>query len=383
MDSQTNHVVIGAGPAGICEIVNLIKNGIQKNNIIWIDPQFKVGDFGTILSKGSSVPGNTQVAGYQRVNKEIYRIVPDCASKENPIFKLNTLNPDFVCSLKVAAEPLQSITNILRTKVNSIKGVVTDIYSVQNKFNLKIKLNTGDFKSVIAKSVVLATGASPKQLKLPSQHSHLIVLDPSIAFIQTELNKFLKKQSSLKTIGVIGSSHSAALATMYLLKAGLSVKQFMNKKYKYATPRVSLDGKPYTQFDNTGLKGSVALFTKKISQEIEEVCPEEFHLTKGKYQGKLIQYIEKDREKIHAYLEKYLQECSHVVTCIGYTPSSTLKINDLPLNSFNYNPETMEFNEFKNLKGRGIAFPQKVTAPSGEIEFAVGVEKFWNALNRK
>jgi len=40
-------VVIGAGPAGIAAIGQLIDANISLNKITWIDPSFTVGDFGT------------------------------------------------------------------------------------------------------------------------------------------------------------------------------------------------------------------------------------------------------------------------------------------------------------------------------------------------
>lgn len=50
--------VIGAGPAGIAAIGQLLDKHIPPEKIVWIDPDFNVGDFG---SKWSKVSSNTSV----------------------------------------------------------------------------------------------------------------------------------------------------------------------------------------------------------------------------------------------------------------------------------------------------------------------------------
>lgn len=360
--------VIGAGPAGICEVASLLQQGVAGEDILWVDPAFKVGDFGTILSQGSSVPGNSKVSSYQKVIQAIYKAIPACAPKANQAFELDHLPPDFVCSLKVAALPLQHITEQLKEMVATAQGWVTDILNVDTGFSLKIESDQEEPQTLFVERVTLATGAKPKTLTLP-----ISMLDPTIVFIESALKDFLQRHPEVKTVAVIGSSHSAALATMHLLKAGVSVKQFMNKAYQYAQPAITAEGIPYTMFDNTGLKGDVAHFTKKLFAELEK--------QQSEYQHQLQIYRGNSREEVDDYLKHYLPSCTHAVACIGYVAASTLRINHRPLSTFSHNGETMAFNEIKHLNGAGIAFPQKITAYSGEVEFAVGVEKFWSTAN--
>lgn len=75
-------------------------------------------------------------------------------------------------------------------------------------------------------------------------------------------------------------------------------------------------------------------------------------------------------------LENNLSGYTHAVATIGYIPSPTLQINHRPLSEFKHNRSTTAFDEIHGLYGIGIAFPQTVKAISGEIEPAVGVEKF-------
>jgi thioredoxin reductase len=367
------YVIIGAGPSAICAIPNILNSGVSKTDIIWIDPQFKVGDFGTVLSVGSSVPGNTTVKNYQKVNKEIYKMVPECAPQQNQIFEIDRLQPNFICSLKIATDPMQHITNELRKVVPSVEGRVINILTTREGLTLEIKLSNGTSKYIKSKRVIIATGAKPKTLKLPTVHNEITMIDPNVVFIQTSLSDYLCRHPSITTVAVIGSSHSAALATMHLLKAGLTVKQFMNKAYKYATPCISPNGAKYTRDDNTGLKGDVAKFTRKLFDDIK--------LDTGEHKGKLRFYIGKDQQEANRLLEKHLFGCSYAVATIGYEPSNTLQVNNMPLSTLTHNNKTTEFKEVKGLFGIGIAYPQEVKSISGEIEPAVGVGKFWATAN--
>jgi hypothetical protein len=358
------YTVIGAGPAAIIAIANLLKSGINGETILWIDPDFNVGHFGTQLSVGSSVPGNTTVQSYQTVNHEIYKLFDGPQLH----FAINDLEPHLVCLLKIAAEPLLHITQFLRQKVKSENAWVSHINTNQNSYDIINKAN-GSIQTKRSKRVILATGAQPKQLSLPEQHRSIIQIDPHIAFIESELLQYKNKHADLKTIAVVGSSHSAALATMHLLKAGFHVKQFMNKEYKYAQPALSASGIKYTLYDNTGLKGDVARFTKDLLNDPSH----EMH-------QRLTRYIAAHRHEVHDLLDQHLNDCSHFVATIGYEATPTLLVDQQPLSSLIHNAHTTEFVNKRGLFGIGIAFPQEVTAISGEVEFAVGVGKFMTTM---
>ncbi|MCA0402450.1 MAG: FAD-dependent oxidoreductase [Proteobacteria bacterium] len=361
------YVIVGAGPAAICALVKLISAGVARDKLLWIDSKFKVGSFGTDLSIGSSVPGNTSVASYQRVNKAIYSLFASSLPKKE--FELNSLPLKETCPLKIAAEPLQEISDYLRESVPTIEGWVTDIQ--ETKSGLQLNLKSDD--KILAKRALLAIGAVPKTLDLPDS---ITLIPPNIAFIESELQKYIKANPTIKKVAVIGSSHSAALAVMHLLKAGIAVKQFMNKEYLFATPALTKDGKPYTQFDNTGLKGEVAAFTRFLLNEEKN--------NKGIYTGRWQYFINKNK----AISSEDLSGCSHAVITIGYKPASTLQINNLPISEIQHDNRTtqLQYNKGKfipGLFGLGIAFPLEVTAFSGEVELAVGVEKFWSNINDK
>jgi pyruvate/2-oxoglutarate dehydrogenase complex dihydrolipoamide dehydrogenase (E3) component len=154
--------VVGAGPAAICAIANLLAHLAPGGEILWVDPAFQVGDFGSCLSAGSSVPGNTTVASYQRVNHAIYKMFPSCRPAKNKVFELDTLEPDVTCKLKIAAAPLLHISHGLRQLVQNIEGRVTQIHSTLSGFDLSVTTNNNKTINVRSKKVILATGASPK-----------------------------------------------------------------------------------------------------------------------------------------------------------------------------------------------------------------------------
>ena len=366
--SAVEYVFVGGGVASLCGIPAVLKRGVSGDQIKWIDRSgFRVGDFGSILSVGSSVPGNTSVEAYRKVNSGIYQVLPQC--KPADPLTIDSLQASHVCSLKVAAEPMQYISDQLRTIIDAIQGSVTNINETSEGLRLTIELANGQTDYITTKRCVLATGAKPKTAMLPPSHTQIKNIDPNIVFIQTELKEYLHQHPGITTVAVIGSSHSAALAVMHLLQAGLTVKQFMNKEYKFATPVVDSDGTKYTKFDNTGLKGDVAGFTKKLLADF------------GIYKNKYYRYIGADLLETNKLMEQHLDGCSHAVSAIGYEASSTLNINNQLLSKFSYNKKTTEFTGIKGLFGLGIAFPQETKAKSGEVEFSVGYSKFWPTVN--
>lgn len=373
-DRIAEYAVIGGGPAAICAVAKLYGLGIPGNKIIWVDPQFKGGHFGTKLSAGSSVPGNTTVESYQRVNHAIYTMIPACAptTAEKAKFAITTLPLSATCALKIAAQPLQHITKNLGRLVHTIQGIALAIHETKNGIRLDIQSSDNIIKDVLTKRAILAVGAEPKTIKLPK---HITIIDPNIAFIKSELKQYLHTNPSITTVIVIGSSHSAALATMHLLQAGILVKQFMNKEYKFATPVTAPDGTPYMQFDNTGLKGEVAIFTRQLLSDTKTA--------QGKYAGRWECH---SRENIDILLATHLAQCTHAVICVGYAPASSLPINGLPLATFKYDKHSTQImyadeQPVAGIFGIGVAFPLEVKSISGEIEFAVGVGKFWGSIS--
>lgn len=381
MSDCTEYVIIGAGPAAICAIPALLNRGVLGTQIVWVDAGgFHVGDFGSSLSKGSSVPGNTSVESYQKVNFAIYKILSDYRPSRD--FLINNLSLENTCPIKIAAEPMQDISDYLQTRVKSLHGVATDIFERDSGLDVVIKYFDNSTQIIKTKKCILATGAKPKSLyanlnedENKDQNGNMltIISDPNTVFIKSELQQYLNFYPEIKNIAVVGSSHSAALAVMNLLELGVNVKQFMNKPYKFAETCFTPDGIRYTKYDNTGLKGEVASYTKNLLLEIKK--PDSLYYSRYKI------YLGTSSQDVNLLIEKNISPCTHLVAAIGYEATISLKINNKSLDKFQFNHVTTEFSGVKNLFGIGIAFPQQVISVDGMVELAVGYLKFWHTVN--
>ncbi len=353
---------------GMCRLPDEMNHAIA-----WIDPEFKEGDFGTVLR---GVPGNTEVKEYKTILNSMYCLIEG----ERPGFELDTQNDDNTCPLWMAAEPLQYVTTELRKKIYSAEGFVQSIKTTSEGF-LELFLSSQN-STITAEEVILLVGAEPKKVDLGLDEVH-----PNILFTQENLRNYLSEtKRENKKFAIVGSSHSAALAVMHLLQEGIPVKQFMNKAYRFAEKVVEGDVKR-TKYDNTGLKGEVALFTKKLLH------------AKGKDQGLVFTEAEEKNYKRYAalwecddegpklvYGDERLLGCSHIGVCIGYQSRSSLTIDENPLSSFNYNPQTGELiSESGERKAHihvsGIAHPEEKVFPEGN-EFVVGVSKFSSSARK-
>ena len=155
--------VIGAGPAGLACVGNLLDILPKNEKILWIDPNFCGGR----LSSYPAVPSNTKVCLFTKFAEE-------CQSfhsgdlKSLKILK-EQLDGQKGCQLKFASELCQEITGKLLRNGNlkSIQSTVTSLkYSEQNGplWTMETSNDKTIFKS---KMIFLTTGSKPKKLNLP------------------------------------------------------------------------------------------------------------------------------------------------------------------------------------------------------------------------
>ncbi len=154
----------------------------------------------------------------------------------------------------------------------------------------------------------------------------------------------------------------------------LRIKLFTRHPLRYAEER---DG--WILRDNTGLKGAVATWAKDNLEE--DVLPSS---DVSKFLEKVCTTKEKEQE---TYLE-HLPACSHVVQAIGFHRNKVpvVERNGTTLDLV-YDNHTAGFTDSKGDKIRGlyaagIAWPERVTDPEGNVELAVGLAKFMNYLKR-
>lgn len=328
--------VIGAGPAGIAALAKLLDSGVDARNILWIDPEFAAGDFGT---KWQEVSGNTRVKFFTRFLESSpsfnYVQIKDQ-------FALSAMDAEETCLLKDLAEPLCVISQDLRHRVHSIKARV-DHLSLHN-YQWQIETDMGNFSST---QVILATGAAPKSL-------HYDGIEEIKLADALHPEKLLKACQQDDSIAVFGSSHSAILIIKALCELGVKkVVNFYKEPLCFAVPQ-----EDWILFDNTGLKGVAAKWAR---ENLNGVLP------------KNLLRIHSDASNMQAELAL----CNKAVYAVGFKTRAP-KIRGLE--SLAHNPHNGII--APGLFGVGIGFPEQVQDPFGHQELSVGVFKFMDYLSR-
>lgn len=326
--------VIGAGPAGIAAVGKLLDAGIPPHSIAWIDPAFTVGHLG---KKWHRVQGNTKV-------KTFIDFLNACKAfnyDQAPDFKINTFDPEKSCRLGHIADPLQWVTSHLKKKVQTFPEKVQALSLVDKHWRIELHDSV-----LISKQVIMATGCYPKSLPHPIREIP----------IETALNDQLLAEEKLKneTVAVFGASHSAIVALENLLSCKTKkIINFYRHPLKYA---IYLED--FTLFDNTGLKGHAADWAK---EHIDGTWPN--HLER----------VHCDSDTMHEKLE----ECTRAIYAIGFEQNTSITIrpysDGLPYNDANGIIAP-------GLFGLGIAYPNKIIDPFGNIEHNVGLWKFMKHL---
>lgn len=336
-NSEFDWAVVGAGPAGIAAVGKILDQGVDPKSILWIDPQFQVGDLGRFWSNVSS---NTSVKLFLDFLKSRDSFEYDLSSDQ---FTINQLPHEKTCLLNHIVEPLQWVTNHLKNKVNAIKATVNQLNLHQRVWSLET--NSGDFCS---KNVILTTGSVPSSLDYPGV---------DVIPFDTAIDKNLLRQTinPEHTYGVFGSSHSAIIIIRYLCE--LKVKKIINF---YRSPcRYAIKFDDWILFDNTGLKGDTAQWAR---DNIDGVLPKNL-----------------ERYNINEQsISSHLPACDKVIYAVGFTKRNNLVINNYE--KIAHNPHVGIIGP--GLFGLGIAYPEHKTDPFGSPEVQVGLWKFMTYLEK-
>ncbi len=327
--------VIGAGPAGIAAVGKLIDHGVDPQTIAWIDPEFKVGDFGT---KWRHVSSNTRVKLFHRFYAACKAFQFDDAPAH---FAIHKTHPDETCLLSLAAEPLQWITDKLKQSVHVLHDKAIHLELSNRLWNIKLEK-----QSLQTKNIILATGAEPKSLSFAdtSEIPLSVALDP-------------EKLSALchadDAVAVFGSSHSAIIIIQTLLEK-CHVKKVVNFYLEPLRYAVYFDD--WILFDDTGLKGKTAEWARN---NIDGVLPEK------------LQRVISSPENI----KNILPTCSHAIYATGF---QSRHISVAGLHKLEYNNKNGII--APGLFGVGIAFPEARHDRYGTLEYRVGLWKFMEYL---
>jgi hypothetical protein len=199
MSALLEWVVIGAGPAGIAGIGKLLDAGISPDKILWIDPTFTVGDFGTAWRY---VGSNTPVEGFLK----FYRRCPSFGYPGT--FMIDKISQEKNCPLMLAAEPLRWITQHLRESVKTLEDTVTQLKPTAQGWQLELAAHS----PLETKKVLLAIGGEPKTLDFPG----IDTLPLAIALDPSKLEKALKSDD---VVAVFGAAQSAKSVVTNLANA--------------------------------------------------------------------------------------------------------------------------------------------------------------------
>lgn len=324
--------VIGAGPAGIATVGQLVERGINKEQILWIDPYFTVGDFGR---HWSNVDSNTNAAFFRDYLTHLDSFEYNNRQQQ---YTFDNLDSKQTCKLGTLIEPLSLITKTLQNKVNVYTGTVVKTHLYNRLWHLTMQDDT----VLAAKNVVFATGAIPKTMSSPDYIDNINMYDA------LNPDTLAKRCGNEDTVAVFGASHSAVILIRDLLN--LNVKKVINF---YRQPlKFAVNLGDWILFDDTGLKGNAAIWAQE-------------HLN-GKLPNKLERVYASDTNVM-----EHLPFCTKVIHAIGFTKRSPL-IEGFPEWSHNsYNGIIAP-----GLFGVGIGFPETKTDPYGNTESRVGLRKF-------
>ncbi|EXJ80876.1 hypothetical protein A1O3_07163 [Capronia epimyces CBS 606.96] len=376
-------VVVGSGAAGIATVGNILDHQTCAR-ILWIDHEFLGG---RVAKKYRDVSSNTKVSLFLAYINALapFREIVQSTPAPNAVTTLESLDATAGCRLHYAADMLVMLSEGLKRhpNVHTLVGtaVAANLYSEAALWSVQAQeANSAAVRTFHSPALVLCTGSSPV-MHNPSLPTGLdtkhINLDDALD--RQTLRQTLPADKEA-TVGVIGSSHSAIVVLMDLYELAttshprLRIKWFTRRALTYA---VEMDG--WILRDNTGLKGASADFARAhLEDEALKASPVSRHLEK----------VNCSVDEAEAY-QLHLPRCTHLVQAIGYRPDPVpaLQIDNRPLGKLEYDGSTGSFQDGRDqcipgLHGAGIAFPEKVVDPAGNVEYAVGMWKFMKYLRR-
>jgi len=334
-------------------------------------------------------PSNTKVSLFQAYSTAVqpFRNVISTTPTPNPFATLAKLDQDKTCHLHHAADMMRALTDgILKMdQIYACRGLVVAANQTRNT-NWTVYVQrpgSSDEIQLITPRLILCTGSHPTSLPVPvAGLDNLQRLDLDVVLKPSDLVSIIPRCHN-QTVAVVGASHSAILALFNLFDLArtthprLRVKWFTRHPLRYAE---FMDG--WILRDNTGLKGMAADFAR---QQLEDAM-----LPKSEA-GRFISKVDcsggPDREQ--KQMAEHLPACSHLVQAIGFTrdPLPELSIDGYALDKPQFDHDSGGFmtesgRAVRGLFGAGIAFPERVVDPHGNVEYAVGLWKFMKFLKK-
>ncbi|KAH6983294.1 pyridine nucleotide-disulfide oxidoreductase-domain-containing protein [Ilyonectria sp. MPI-CAGE-AT-0026] len=387
-------IVVGGGPCGLAVVGNILEQK-PKGNQLWVDPVFRGGRVGDHYRE---VPSNTKVdlfIGFATA-VEPFRQIVSLAQKPNAITALERLKQDEGCELGHAADMCLMLTDGVARHFDNVHQHYGKVTAATFDENTKLWTAVLDGKDhVETPKLVLCTGSSPIENPLPiieKLPGTLEMVHLDIGLTPSELAKTINSDA---TVAVVGASHSAILVLMNLYNMAASshpqlrIKWFTrHKDLSYAE---YMDG--WILRDNTGLKGQAAQWAREnLEGDAFATSPVSKVMTK----------LWTPRGEEDQIYRAQLPSCTHIIQAIGYKRDAlpdlavaesvdakpeplAIQHDDLTGRFFSKSPTGSSSNgrqHIPGLFGAGIAFPERVIDPLGNVEHAVGFWKFMRFLRK-
>ncbi len=323
--------VAGAGPAGIVVVGLLLDLGVEPKDIVWADPEFNVGRIGQYYQ---TVPGNTKTSLYIDFMRacKTFQECDSPAMQELYTYELTQEYP-----LSIIVKPLQDITNYMRTKVSAYQSSLTGLEFSADMWHVEL----ADGSEFEVERVVLATGSHPKSLHY-SECSQEIPLD--VALNKEALAQYITPED---TVAVVGSAHSAVLVLKFLSE--LPVGRIINFYKKPLVYTQDMGG--WLLYSSSGLKGIAAEWAQKVLEK-NPPC-------------NLVRLFNSEKAR-----QAWLPLCSKIVYAAGY------ERNPIPGCKPDMAYDTHTGKIAPGLFGIGIAFPEVIVDPAGNVEHKIGLNSF-------
>jgi hypothetical protein len=388
----------------------------QLSNILWVDDSFNGGRINRLYRE---VPSNTKVKLFVEFGTDVApfrKIVKGTPSrsrwdepsasdstsesgKEDKLQQLRDLDPEKGCQLSHAAdlclmltEGLKNTSGVVAQEGRVVEAVLDENPSSHPSQRWTIRLRSNGSTGVTtvqSRRLIFCTGASPNNDPLPVHMPGIQNLDLDTALSPTRLAQVLSPLGPT-TIAVIGASHSAILVLMNLYRLAASSKPDLRVRWLTRHPlRYAQEMDGWILRDNTGLKGEAADFARD-NLEPETMAQSDV--------GRFITRIDYEKGDEEGTFEETLPGCNLYVQAIGYNadPLPALKTSggkeitpyfDHQKGSFNYVRESDDGTigdlvKVPGMYGAGIAWPESVVDPHGNVEMAVGFKKFMNFVQR-
>lgn len=363
----TDTLVIGAGPGGLTAVACMLDKGAPS--LTWIDPHFLGGRWG---ERYGEVPSNTKVRlflDFVRASPFLSQLVAE-APQPNAYTHLAALPQDKGCPIRAAADLVVFVAQQMQLRrtdrVRMLHGHVLGLQRHAGSWTARVQADSGATSAVACARVVLATGSEPVA---PPDAPAGRVLDLDTALTPTALRRWIDAAAP-RALAVVGSSHSAVLALKNItdVAPALPVTHYFRHALRYAE---EMDG-GWILHDNTGLKGVAAAWARETYPRLARI---------SKVQ------LPADRNDEATLYRRELQgaDAAHdAVYAVGFRalPAPEVRVDgEAEPRRIAYDDRSGRF-DVPGLFGCGIAYPERVTDPRGNVEHAVGMWKFMKYVKR-